>query len=193
MATKSYSRTRTLVECALMIAVGTVLAQIKIFEMPFGGSVTLVSMLPFILVSFRHGVKWGLATGFVNSLLQMLLGFYAPPAPGLLPLVGMILLDYVLAFTLLGLACVIAKPFKNRLVGVAVGTAAVCGIRFLCSFLSGVLIWGNLSDGLPAWIYSLTYNGSYMLPNTIIALVIAAFLYQPMKKYILGQDIWEKR
>ena len=68
MATKSYSRTRTLVECALMIAVGTVLAQIKIFEMPFGGSVTLVSMLPFILVSFRHGVKWGLATGFVNSL-----------------------------------------------------------------------------------------------------------------------------
>ena len=57
MATKSYSRTRTIVECALMIAVGTVLAQIKIFEMPFGGSVTLVSMLPFILVSFRHGVK----------------------------------------------------------------------------------------------------------------------------------------
>ena len=75
----------------------------------------------------------------VDSLLQMLLGFYAPPAPGLLPLVGMILLDYVLAFTLLGLAGAIAKPFKNRLVGVAVGTAAVCGIRFLCSFLSGIV------------------------------------------------------
>lgn len=112
MATKSYSRTRTLVECALMIAVGTVLAQIKIFEMPFGGSVTLVSMLPFILVSFRHGVKWGLATGFVNSLLQMLLGFYAPPAGTVAAFVGVVLLDYVLAFTLLGLAGVIAKPFK---------------------------------------------------------------------------------
>ena len=125
MATKSYSRTRTLVECALMIAVGTVLAQIKIFEMPFGGSVTLVSMLPFILVSFRHGVKWGLATGFVNSLLQMLLGFYAPPAGTVAAFVGVVLLDYVLAFTLLGLAGVIAKPFKNHLLGVAAGTAAV--------------------------------------------------------------------
>ena len=103
---KTYSKTRTLVECALMIALGTVLANIKIFEMPNGGSITLLSMLPFILVSYRHGTKWGLFTGFVNSLLQMLLGFYAPPAPGLLPLVGMILLDYVLAFTLLGLAVV---------------------------------------------------------------------------------------
>ena len=85
---KTYSKTRTLVECALMIALGTVLANIKIFEMPNGGSITLLSMLPFILVSYRHGTKWGLFTGFVNSLLQMLLGFYAPPAPGLLPLVG---------------------------------------------------------------------------------------------------------
>lgn len=188
MATKSYSRTRTLVECALMIAVGTVLAQIKIFEMPFGGSVTLVSMLPFILVSFRHGVKWGLATGFVNSLLQMLLGFYAPPAPGLLPLVGMILLDYVLAFTLLGLACVIAKPFQNRLVGVAVGTAVVCFIRFMCSFLSGVLIWGNLSDGLPAWTYSLTYNGSYMLPETILTTVAAVLIYKAAPQLFAAQE-----
>ena len=120
---KTYSKTRILVECALMIALGTVLANIKIYELANGGSVTLFSMLPFILISFRHGVKWGLFTGFVNSLLQMLLGFYAPPAPGLLPLVGMILLDYVLAFTLLGLAGAFAKPFRNRLVGVAVGTA----------------------------------------------------------------------
>ena len=103
---KTYSKTRILVECALMIAIGTVLSNIKFFTLPNGGSVTLLSMLPFVLVSFRHGVKWGLFTGFVNGCLQMLLGFYAPPAPGLLPLVGMILLDYVLAFTLLGLAVV---------------------------------------------------------------------------------------
>ena len=101
----SYTKTRIMVECALMIALGTILANIKIYELPNGGSITLFSMVPFILVSFRHGVKWGLFTGFVNSLLQMLLGFYAPPAPGLLPLVGMILLDYVLAFSFLGLAC----------------------------------------------------------------------------------------
>ena len=103
-------------------------------------------------------------------------------------LVGMILLDYVLAFTLLGLAGAIAKPFKNRLVGVAVGTAAVCGIRFLCSFLSGVLIWGNLSDGLPAWTYSLTYNGSYMLPETILTTVAAVLIYKAAPQLFAAQE-----
>ena len=90
--------------------------------------------------------------------------------------------------TLLGLACVIAKPFKNRLVGVAVGTAAVCGIRFLCSFLSGVLIWGNLSDGLPAWTYSLTYNGSYMLPETILTTVAAVLIYKAAPQLFAEQE-----
>ena len=185
---KTYSKTRILVECALMIALGTVLANIKIYELANGGSVTLFSMVPFILVSFRHGAKWGLFTGFVNSLLQMLLGFYAPPAPGLLPLVGMILLDYVLAFTLLGLAGAFAKPFRNRLVGVAVGTAAVCLIRYLCSFLSGVLIWGNLSEGLPAWVYSLGYNGSYMIPETILTTAAAVLICKAAPKLFLAQE-----
>ena len=185
---KTYSKTRTLVECALMIALGTVLANIKIYELPNGGSITLFSMLPFIMISFRHGVKWGLFTGFVNSLLQMLLGFYAPPAPGILPLVGMILLDSELAFNLLGLASAIAKPFANKLVGVGVGTAAVCGIRFLCSFLSGVLIWGNLSDGLAAWTFSLTYNGSYMLPETIMTTVAAVLIYKAAPQLFAAQE-----
>ena len=184
---KTYSKTRFLVECALMIALGTVLANIKIYELANGGSVTLFSMVPFILVSFRHGAKWGLFTGFVNSLLQMLLGFYAPPAPGLLPLFGMIMLDYVLAFSLLGLACVFAKPFKNRLLGVAVGSAVVCLIRFLCSFLSGVLIWGNLSDGLPAWTYSLGYNASYMLPETVLTVVAVVLLHKAAPKLFQQQ------
>ena len=140
---KTYSKTRTLVECALMIALGTVLANIKIYSLPNGGSITLFSMLPFIMISFRHGVKWGLFTGFVNSLLQMLLGFYAPPAPGLLPLVGMILLDYVLAFTLLGLA---------------------------------------------AWTYSLTYNGSYMLPETIMTTIAAVLIYKAAPQLFRAQN-----
>ena len=85
---KSYSKTRVLVECALMVAIGTVLANIKIFTMPNGGSVTLLSMLPFVLVSFRHGVKWGLFTGLVNGCLQMLLGFWAPPTPTFIYFLG---------------------------------------------------------------------------------------------------------
>ncbi len=70
-------------------------------------------------------------------------------------------------------------PSRSKtLVGVAVGSAAVCVLRFLCSFLSGVLIWGNLSDGLPAWIYSLTYNGSYMLPEGIMTTIAVVLLYK---------------
>ena len=180
-------------ECALMIAVGTVLAQIKIFTMPYGGSVTLVSMLPFILVSFRHGTKWGLFTGFVNSLLQMLTGFYAPPSGTFTALVGMILLDYLLAFMVLGLAQGIAKPFRNRTIGVAAGTAAVCFLRFVCSFLSGALLWGSYQSyyewavGMSVWEYSFIYNASYMFPELIITTVVACIVVKFYPKFFDAQ------
>lgn len=177
--TQTFSKTRTLVECALMIAIGTVLSMIKLVELPNGGSVTLLSMLPFVVVSFRHGVKWGLLTGLANSLLQMLLGFYAPPAGTALAFFGMIMLDYVLAFSLLGTAVVFSKPFKNKLAGVAVGTAAVCIIRFLCSFFSGILIWAAYAPAdMPLWLYSLTYNGSYMGIELILTTAGALVLYR---------------
>ena len=69
----SYTKTRIMVECALMIALGTILANIKIYELPNGGSITLFSMVPFILVSFRHGVQWGLFTGFAVSYTHLTL------------------------------------------------------------------------------------------------------------------------
>ena len=186
--TTAVSKTRTLVECALMIAVGTVLAQIKIFEMPYGGSVTLLSMLPFILVSYRHGLAWGLLTGFANSLLQMLFGFYAPPAGTVTAFIGVVLLDYVLAFTVLGAACVFAKPFKNRLVGIVVGVAAVCCLRFVCSWISGAWLWGSYQDsyewavGMNVWLYSFIYNGSYMLPEMVLTAIGAGALYKAAPK-----------
>ena len=167
-----------------MIALGVVLAQIKLFEMPQGGSVTLLSMLPFILVSFRHGVKWGLLTGFANSLLQMMTGFWAPPAGTVTALIGCILLDYVLAFSLLGLACAIAKPFKNKMLGVAAGTAGVCVLRFLCSFVSGFWLWSSYQSsyewatGFSPWMYSLVYNGSYMGVELIFTTLGAVVLYK---------------
>lgn len=176
------TNTRAMVECALMIAVGTVMAQIKIFTMPYGGSVTLVSMLPFIVVSFRHGVKWGLFTGFVNAVLQMLTNFYLPPAGTFTAVAAMILLDYLLAFMCLGLACVFAKPFKNRRFGAAVGTLAVCFMRFLCSFLSGALLWGSYQSyyewatGLSVWEYSFIYNISYMLPEMLLTAAAAVLV-----------------
>ena len=202
---KTYSKTRTLVECALMIALGTVLANIKIFEMPNGGSITLLSMLPFILVSYRHGTKWGLFTGFVNSLLQMLLGFYAPPAPGLLPLVGMILLDYVLAFTLLGLGgCFRNVRFckndtANLMVAAVLGTLLVTLLRFACHIVSGAVIWyaldlewyaddpDHIVHKYGAWMFSTIYNGTFMLPEIIETVIGVPLLTKALSKVNMNQ------
>jgi len=176
------TNTRAMVECALMIAAGTVLAQIKIFTMPYGGSVTLVSSLPFILVSFRHGTKWGLFTGFVNSLLQMLTGFYMPPA-GTLTAVVMSL----------GLASAFSKPFKNRTIGVAVGTSAAFLLRLVCSVASGALLWGSYqsyytwAEGLSVWEYSIIYNASYMLPELLITAVAAVCVCSVAPKFFQQQ------
>ena len=188
----SYTKTRIMVECALMIALGTILANIKIYELPNGGSITLFSMVPFILVSFRHGVKWGLFTGFVNSLLQMLLGFYAPPAPGLLPLVGMILLDYVLAFGVMG----IAGLGRGKPHGIFWGSVLGGAARFVVHYISGITIYKILAPTEifgtvfhnPA-LYSLIYNGSYVVIDLVLCLVIFGILYAPLKTYMTGADL----
>lgn len=127
----------------------------------------------------------------------MLTGFYAPPANTALAFAGVVLLDYVLAFTLLGLANVFAKPFKNRVAGVAVGTAAVCTIRFLCSFLSGALLWGSYqssyewANGMSVWLYSFIYNANYMVPETIITVAVAALLVKAAPGIFAAQSAAE--
>ena len=159
--------------------------------LPFGGTIT-ISMLPIIYYSYRRGALWGLGAGFVYSLLQMLLGFYVPPAGTWWALVLCILLDYLLAFTVVGAATLVAKPFgKYRLAGYCTGAVTVCLIRFAFSFLSGVILWGSYKpEGMNVWVYSLIYNSSYMLPNAILtgifAVVVCAALdplsLRPMKK-----------
>ena len=142
-------------------------------------------MLPIAYYSYRRGWAWGINVGFVYSLLQMFLGFYVPP-------VLCVLLDYVIAFSVVGLAGLIAKPFgKFRLAGYCVGAVAVCLIRFVSSFLSGVILWGSYApEGMNVWLYSLIYNASYMIPNAILtgifAVVVCAAIdpltLRPMKK-----------
>ncbi len=176
------SQTKAMVESALLIAVGVVLAQIKIFSMPYGGSVTLVSSLPFIMISYRHGLKWGVTAGLANGLLQIITGWYRPPAGTIGAIVLCVLLDYILAFVCLGTACVFEKPFKNKKIGVGVSVIAVITMRFLCSFLSGAMLWGSYqsyykwAEGMSVWTYSLIYNSSYMAPEAIITAIVALFL-----------------
>ena len=177
----SNSSVRMIAECAIMIALGTILAQIKIYRMPSGGSVTAGSMVPFLLISYRCGTKWGLLAGFVNSLLQMLLGgIYPPVAPGALGYAAEILLDYILAYMVLGLAGVFAKPFrKNKTVGVAVSAFICCLLRFICAFVSGFAVWADvMQDGTAAIIYSLGYNAAYLAPESCITVVLLVLLYR---------------
>ena len=186
--TKTYSKTRILVEGALMIALSTDLSMIQIPLMPHGGSITLFSMVPILVMSYRHGAKWGIMTAFVNSLIQLVQGLgNLAYCQTLAAQVGCVVLGYLLAFP-------IAKPFRSRTVGVGVSAFVVCLLRFLCSFLSGYIVWkdydyafswmteigfpgiSNMSvDGL-CWLYSAVYNATCMLPEAILTTVLVVIL-----------------
>ncbi|MCR4904545.1 MAG: energy-coupled thiamine transporter ThiT [Clostridiales bacterium] len=186
----SSSRIRVLVECAIMVALAVVIDLIPMPKWPNGGSVS-IKVIPLIFISYRHGIKWGLGSSFVFSILTMLFGVSEPPVTSFFYYLVMILLDYVIAYTVMGLADLFAKPWQNKLVGYGVGAVCVNLLRFLCSFLSGWVIWGVYApEGQPAWLYSLTYNGGYMLPNAVLCAIVIVLLcalvnpktLKPMKK-----------
>jgi len=189
-----------LVETAMMVALAVGLELLSgLIPGPwaFGGSISL-GAIPIFYLSYRRGWKWGLSAGFVYACIQMLLGFYVPPANTVTAIVLCVLLDYVIAFTALGLASVFASPFEKsakrsaRIAGYAVGAVGASFLRFICSFISGIILWDSyaVDYNLHPWIYSLAYNGSYMLGNAAIAAVVLALLcsavdpktLKPMKK-----------
>ncbi len=183
-----------LVESAVLIAVGTVLSLLSFPGFwPLGGSVTFCAMLPIVILAHRHGTPWGLLCGLIYALLQMALGFgnvqYAPNA---LMAIGIIALDYLLPFTLIGLSGVFSVAVKNRPAAIALGILMTFALRFLCHFLSGLIIWEALFPNELGWaapLWSLYYNGSYMLPETLITLAAALVSYRPLKRYWHGEDL----
>ncbi len=198
MKSKSKQHLIALVEGAMMLALAwaldfvCALLPFNNILWPAGGSLTL-GMLPLVYYSFRHGSVWGIGAGLVFSGLQMLMGWYVPPANTWWAILLCVLLDYVLAFAILGSADLFAKLTgrTHRLLGYGLGAAVVCLCRCASSILSGVILWGSYApEGMNVWVYSLTYNGSYMLPNAIITAVLAVLLckaldpktLKPMKK-----------
>jgi len=175
---------QTLVECALMIALATILSFVTVYKLPQGGDITAASMMPLVVASFRHGPKWGAATGFVYGLFQMMLGFenvmYCATFGAM---VLCVILDYLLAYGVMGLSCVFGAPVKRRDLSVAAGTVVAGLLRYLCSFLSGIIIWRDYApDTMPVWFYSLTYNGSYMIPEIILTTAAAILVVQVLDK-----------
>ena len=178
------TKTRNITLCAVMIALATVLSLIPIYNAPFGGTVTLGSMVPLVLICVMiHDYKWSRLACFTYSLIQMLIGFTAPPTTTFLYFVAVVLLDYVIPFTGIYVVNPISKLFKNELVGIGVGAAVAMVSRFICHFLSGILIWSSYApDGQPVWLYSVLYNGGYMLPELIITTVASVAIYGVIRK-----------
>lgn len=179
-------KTSMLVFSAVMIAVGTVLSLLKI-DFVMGGGVTVCAMLPLVIVSFKYGTKWGVFTAFVFSVLQCLLGLdNVQYATSIGMAIAIILLDYIVAYTVIGFAGIFKNKAKNFNSAVISGIGLTFFLRFLCHFISGWLIWDALwpnEFGMAAPIYSLCYNGSYMLAEAVISSVAAVILFKKKPEF----------
>ena len=175
----------TLTECAVMLALSFALSCAKLFEMPMGGSVTIASMLPVMLISIKYGVGTGLATSFLYSLTQLLQAFAGgnvfPYCQSAGALTVCILFDYVIPFTLLGLAGLVKqlKLTKHPELDAYVGIVSVVMLRFLCHFITGVTIWGQWApDGMGKYLYSFLYNGGFLSLDFLICIVCAVLIFR---------------
>lgn len=183
------TETRYLTESALMIALGTVLSMLKFGGFwAFGGGVTFCSMLPMVLISYRWGVNRGLMASTVYAAIQMLLGIdNIQYATSIWMAAGIILLDYLVAYGVLGFSGIFRNRIKDPRLALVAGIGLTFFLRFLCHFVTGWMIWDALWPNefgmLPA-IYSLYYNGSYMLPEFLITSAVVTAFYNPLKKYL---------
>ena len=210
------NKTKRMTESAMLLAIAVVLelaGKAIIPPMPFGGQLTICAMLPMVLISYRHGVKWGLVAGFAYALVQMAMGADTVTAaflPGYFGdgrMIGsavlMCLLDYVAAYTALGLG----GAFRERLApryALCAGAALALSARYLCHVVSGYILfsgwaeWFFTQDGFPAWgaslveslspamlglVYSIVYNGFYMVPELILT-AIASLLIARVPKIV---------
>ena len=173
----------------MAIALSSVLSLVKLFAMPQGGSVTAASMLPILFVALAFGPAWGIGIGAVYGLLQFVIEPYSPHWAS-------IILDYPLAFGLLGLAGFFALPKATRLeerqilrrLGsirwpMVIG-AVVTGMlgRTISLVISGIVFYASYAGDQNPLIYSLVYNLSYMVPEAIITLIILVPLAAVFRK-----------
>ncbi len=204
-------KTKKIVVCAMLIALGTVLSVIQPFALPFGGGITLASMMPICLIAVIYGTKEGLISAFAFSVLQMFLGASTISAaflPGedqmvLGKAILMCFLDYTLAYTVLGFSGIFMKKLKNKSAAASLGALFTTALRYLAHIISGYILWGSyaewffsqegfyafgekilnaFSGNLLAFIYSVIYNGLYMIPEIIITAAIIPFVYTALKK-----------
>lgn len=160
--------TRMLATAAVCIALSYLLSYLKIFSMPTGGSVTVLSMLPLMLFSWVYGVVPGVLAGAAYGLLQLLQRPYVTH-------IIQIVVDYPLAFAMLGLAGLFRASSSRW--ALPAGVAIACFGRFLCHFFTGMVFFGEYAPAADFWsvfVYSLVYNGGYMGVELVLSTVVSA-------------------
>ncbi|MCL6450651.1 MAG: energy-coupled thiamine transporter ThiT [Acetobacteraceae bacterium] len=177
MEQKARARTRfsarTVAEVGLMVGLATVLSLIKVFQAPQGGSITAASLVPILYLAVKRGPAVGVVAGGLHGVIQFLLDQYAVHPV-------QVILDYPLAFGLLGLA-----GFFPRLplLGVLVGISG----RFVSHLLSGVVFFASYApEGQNPWLYSAVYNGTYLAGELALSLVIVLILVRTVRSERLG-------
>lgn len=156
--------TKQLVFSGVAMALAIVTSEIKFARLPMGGSITLFSMLFIVLIGYWYGAKAGLLTGFAYGLLQFVLDpvFYSPVQ---------LLVDYPLAFGALGLSGFFSKKKHGLLIGYIAGVLG----RYFFAVLSGIIFFGHYApEGTPVFVYSLSYNATYIVPEAVVTLILLA-------------------
>ncbi len=202
-------KTKRLVTTSMLIAIATVLSVFQPFQLPFGGGITIASMMPIVILAFCYGTKWGLFSAFIFSLLQLLLGIRTVSAfflPGeeqmvLWMALSICFLDYIAAYTVLGFGGIFKNKIKNNSVAICVGSVVALSLKYLIHILSGALFFGawaewffgqegfyaigktileTFSGTALSFIYSIFYNGTYMLPEIIITAILTPIVYKAL-------------
>ncbi len=214
-------KTQRLALSAAMLALATVLAIVCEFipflNLPFGGGFTVASMLPIVIISYMYGIGWGLFTSFTYSVIQIVMSvvmgktvwvLFTPAEEGYMGLTAAILIvfiDYLVAYTLLGLGGIFRKTTESKVKAIVLGVIAALSLRYLCHILSGYIFYGAWAEwffsqkGFPfgeqilntfhgkrlALLYSIVYNGLYMVPEIVITAIVGAGVGQirEIKKY----------
>ncbi len=157
--------TKMLALGAVCMALSNVLSMIKLLSMPQGGSITAASMLPLMLFAYVYGVGPGMTVGAVYGVMQYIIDPFFLSVP-------QVLLDYPIAFAMVGLAGLFSKS-ENRTLGLTAGVVLGSFGRFAAAVLSGVVFFADSAGSQNPWVYSIGYNGAYMLPECIICVVLA--------------------
>ena len=205
-------KTQRLTVSAVMLALATVLAVVCEFipflSLPMGGGFTLASMLPIVIISYMYGLKWGFFSSFVYSCIQILislimgktvLALFTPSSSdymGVWVAIAVIIIDYLIAYTALGIGGIFRGCIKNKIVALVLGVIVALSLRYLCHIVSGYIFYGEwaewffgeakafysigelildrFSGKTLALVYSVFYNGLYMIPEIIITAIAAA-------------------